>query len=111
MEQAEQQMPQKIMSEIVRWHNKLVEQGLSNKTLVAETTTEIINDKLVYTDSLKVGNTVLAQTTRIDNRPLAEIKTQLEAEKAKVQEQSDALIAKADEVLAAVEPKISKSNK
>lgn len=104
-EQQQEQMAQKIMAEIVRLHNKLKEGGASSKAITAETTTEVINDKLVYTDQLKVGNTILAQATRIDPRPLEEIKTAFEAEKAKIQEQADEVKAKADEVISVVDNK------
>lgn len=107
-EQQQEQIAQKIMSEIVRLQNKLVEGGFSNKTVVAETKTEVINDKLVYTDELKIGNTVLASATRIDPRPLADIKLAMQEEKTKVQAQANELVAKVDEVIAVVEPKVKK---
>lgn len=105
MEQAQQEMPQKFMAEIVRLHNKLKEGGASSKAITAETTTEVINDKLVYTDTLKFDKTVLAQATRIDPRPLEEIKTAFEAEKTRIQEQADEVKAKADEVISVVDNK------
>lgn len=108
MEQAKEEMPQKIMMEIVRFQNKLNEMGISNKQATAATTSEVINDKLVYTDTLKVGTTVLATATRIDPRPLEDIKVQMEEEKTRVQAQADQVISQVDEVLAVVEPKISK---
>lgn len=88
--------------------NKLVEGGYSNKKPTAETKTEVINDKLVYTDELKIGNTVLASATRIDPRSLADIKLAMQEEKTKVQEQANELVAKVDEVIAVVEPKVKK---
>lgn len=105
MEQAQQEMPQKYMAEIVRLHNKLKEGGASSIAITAETTTEVINDKLVYTDTLKFDKTVLAQATRIDPRPLEDIKTAMQAEKNRVQAQADELKAKVDEVLTAVDAK------
>jgi hydrogenase maturation factor len=101
----QQDMPQKIMNEIVRLHSKLVEAGASDTPIVADTTAEVINDKLVYTDTLKAGNKILAQTTRIDQRPLAEIKTAMEADKARLQQQANELVAKVDEVLTVVNSK------
>lgn len=105
MEQAQQEMPQKYMAEIVRLHNKLKEGGASSIAITAETTTEVINDKLVYTDELKIGNTVLASATRIDPRNLKDIKTAMQEEKTKVQEQASELVAKVDEVIAVVDAK------
>lgn len=105
MNEQQEQMVQKIMSEIVRLQAKLVEGGYSDKTPTADTKTEVINDKLVYTDELKIGTTVIASATRIDPRPLEEIKTAMEAEKAKLQQQIDASIAKVDEVIGVVDKK------
>lgn len=99
MDKTEQEMPQKIMMDIVRLQNKLNEMGITNKQATADTASEVINDKLVYTDTLKVGATVLATATRIDPRPLEDIKTQLEAQKTQVQAQADEVIAKTDEVI------------
>lgn len=104
-QEQQEQIAQKIMSEIVRLQSKLVEGGYSDKVALAETKTEVINDKLVYTDELKIGNTVVASATRIDPRPLADIKTAMQAEKTRVQEQADELKAKVDEVLTAVDVK------
>lgn len=105
MNEQQEQMAQKIMSEIVRLQAKLVEGGYSDKTPTADTKTEVINGKLVYTDELKIGNTVIASATRIDPRPLEDIKTAMQAEKNRVQAQADELKAKVDEVLTAVDAK------
>lgn len=109
-QEQQENFAQKMMTEIVRLHDRLREGGYSNKSATAETTTEVINDKLVYTDTLKFDKTVLAQVTRIDPRPLAEIKTSFEAEKTRIQEQADEVIAKADEVIGLVEPEINKQS-
>lgn len=109
MEQAEKDMPQKIMMEIVRFQNKLNEMGITNKVITADTASELINDKLVYTDTLKVGTTVLATATRIDPRPLEDIKTQLEAQKTEVQAQADDVIAKTDEIISKLPKKVDET--
>lgn len=107
MEQ-QQEMPQKFMAEIVRLYSKLKEMGVTQTDIVAETTQEIINGKLVYTDTLKAGKTVTAQATRIDNRSLEQIKQAAVAEKTLIDQQAAEVKAKVDEVLAIVEPEVAK---
>lgn len=108
-QEQQEQIAQKVMTEIVRLHTKLKEGGYSDKIVTADTTASIINDKLVYTDTLKCGATKLAEATRIDPRPLSEVKTELEAQKAQVQSQASEITTKVDEVLSIVEPELAKS--
>lgn len=72
-----------------------------------ETITTLVDDTVKYTDKLTI--TGKFEEVRFDKRTPEEVKTEAEAEKARVQEQADQLIGKIDEVIAVVEPEISKS--
>lgn len=106
MEQAEQQMPVKYMTEIVRFFLKLKEADLAVNDIVIDEVREVVNNKLQTTYTLKVKTTPIATYVLTDNRSLETIKEQVEAQKATIQAQSNEVIAKADEIIATVEPKI-----
>ena len=108
MEQAQQEIPQKFMVEIIRLFNKLKEAELTQNDITLETTKDIIGGKLVFTDILKVNNTIIAQATRIDNRSLEQIKEAAIAEKAEIDNQAVEVKARVDEVIALVDPEIEK---
>lgn len=108
MEQAEKEMPQKYMVEIVRWFNKLKEADLAVNDLVITDEKVIVNNKLQVTYSLKAGDTVIASYVMTDNRSLDTIKTEVEAQKTAIEAQKAELIAQADGILAVVDSKPAK---
>lgn len=99
--------PQQIMAEVARLYNKLKDGEATTKTMTPSTSSELINGKIVYTDVLKLDNLVIAQTTRIDSRPLETIKAEAEQQKIAIEEQ---VIAKVDEVIAMVDAEIGKQS-
>lgn len=98
-EQQQQDMPQKFMGEIYRLYSKLVESGVATKEMKIFTSSDVINDKLVFTDQLTVDDEVIAQATRIDPRPLEAIKEAAHQEKQKVQDDADQVVATIDDLL------------
>lgn len=99
MEQAQQEVPQRYMLEIVRWFNKLKESGKTSVDLTVSTTTKIVEDQLVITYALKAGNTTLAQDSIVDPRPLADIKVAAEAERDRIDAQATELKSQVEEVI------------
>lgn len=104
----EQEIPQKYMAEIHRFVQKLKDGGMAVDSTI-ETVTDVVDDTVKYTDKLTITGKI--EKVRFETRSLEEVKAEAEAEKARVQEQADQLIGKIEEVIAVVEPKISKSNK
>lgn len=102
----EQDMPQKIMTEIHRLVQKLKEGGMAVDSAL-DTKTKVLDGTVKYTDSLTLTGKI--EAIRLDPRSLEQVKEEHEAQKAEVQAQSDALIAKFDEVIAIVEPEIAKA--
>lgn len=95
----------KIIPEIIRLHNKMLDGGYSNIQLTEETTSKVVNGKLEYSYKLKAGDVVIAFITQTDNRSLEEIKAAKEADKIRLQQEADAEKAKIDEVIAVVDAK------
>lgn len=96
------QVVQKIMSEIHRLVQKLKEGGMTVDSSV-DTKTTVIDETVKYTDSLTItGN---FERVRFDTRSLEEIRAEAEKVKAEIQAQADIRIARADEVLGKIREK------
>ena len=99
MEQAQKEIPQRYMVEIVRWFDKLKEGGKTSVDLTLSTTSKVMEDQLVVTYTLKAGNTTIAQDSIVDPRPLADIKVAAEAERDRIDAQATELKSQVEEVI------------
>jgi hypothetical protein len=95
----EEQMAQKIMSEIHRLVQKLKEGGMAVDS-TAETITTVIEGTVKYTDKLTLTGTF--EKVRFDTRPVEEVKAEAEAIKAEIQAKSIEKIAEYDDIIAKV---------
>ena len=102
---------QNYIQEIVRLHNELRKQGWSTEEMTTNTNMALVNDKIVYTDTLKLGKTTIAEATRIDPRTPEEVKTEAVAEKVKIQTQADAIKAKYSELIVVADSKVKSDPK
>lgn len=98
----QEQMPQKIMSEIHRLVQKLKEGGMGVDSTIG-TTTSLVDGTVKYTDKLTI--TGKFEKVRFDTRTPAEVKEAAIEQKAQLKAQSDEVLAKVDEVIAIVDSK------
>ena len=96
----EEQMPQKIMSEIHRWVQKLKEGGMGVDSTI-ETVTSVVDGTVKYTDKLTI--TGQFEEVRFDKRPPEQVKAELVAQKEAIEVQRQQLVAKLDETIGVVE--------
>ena len=101
-QEQQEQMAQKIMSEIHRLVQKLKEGGMAVNSTV-ETTTSVVDNTVKYTDKLTI--TGKFEKVRFDTRTPAEVKQAAIEQKAQLKAQSDEVLAKVDEVIAIVDSK------
>jgi len=104
-EQQQQEMPQRLMSEIHRLVQKLKEGGI-NVDSTPNTEISVIDGTVKYTDSLTITGDI--QAVRFDPRPLDQVKAEAEKQKAALQAQNDEVIAKVDEVINIVKDEAKK---
>lgn len=75
--------------------------------MVLNTTQAVIGKKLIFTDTLSIGDMTIAEADRIDPRSLTDIKAAAESEKLRIQEQAIQDTAKVDEVIAVLPDKVA----
>lgn len=92
----EQEMPQKLMTEIHRYIQKLKEGGMEVDSTI-KTDISVIDGTVKYTDSLTITGDI--QAVRFDPRTLEQVQAEAEKQKADIQAQNDEMVAKVDEVI------------
>lgn len=98
----QEQIAQKIMSEIHRLVQKLKEGGMGVDSTIG-TTTSLVDGTVKYTDKLTItGN---FEKVRFDTRTPDEVKQAAIEQKAQLKAQSDEVLAKVDEVISVVDSK------
>lgn len=96
----QEQIAQKIMSEIHRLVQKLKEGGMAVDSSV-ETVTSLVDSTVKYTDRLTI--TGKFEKVRFDTRTPEEVKAELVKQKQAIEAQKQEVVSKLDETIAVVD--------
>lgn len=103
--QQQEEMAQKIMSEIHRLVQKLKDGGMAVDSTV-ETVTTLVDGTVKYTDKLTI--TGKFERIRFDTRSPEEVKAELIKQKQAIEAQRQEVITKLDETIAVVDKPVKK---